>query len=75
VLSSSSVEFLEVILDIAKQDVHAALEDYMEAHLEDYQGSAGRRGTAQKSVWLQKLPPILTLQLQRVHYDKKLQVH
>ena len=78
VLSSSSLDFLEVILDISHKDLHAALEDYVETALENYvsdtlDSSSSRPGQAsmafRKCVWMQRLPPILTFHLNRVSYD------
>ena len=77
--ASRDVKFKEIILNIDRGDIHLALEDYVEAVVDDYaQPEADSVDTAtpgciHKSMWIQELPPILTFHLNRVGYDKKLQ--
>ncbi|EKX33566.1 hypothetical protein GUITHDRAFT_120258 [Guillardia theta CCMP2712] len=42
VISSSSCEFHELILDISRGDLHGALEDYVEAQVDDYHGECSQ---------------------------------
>uniref|UniRef100_A0A7S0HZK6 USP domain-containing protein n=1 Tax=Hanusia phi TaxID=3032 RepID=A0A7S0HZK6_9CRYP len=74
VISSSSCEFHELILDISRGDLHGALEDYVEAQVDDYHGESSQGNQKiVKNVWIEKFPPVLTFQLQRVSYDKDIQ--
>ena len=78
VLSTSKADFMELILNIESGDVHAAMEGFVVDKVEDYVGSNSKQredgGHVEKSLWFEEFPPILTFHLQRVNYDKMIQV-
>ncbi|KAI9351253.1 hypothetical protein BDR26DRAFT_850736 [Obelidium mucronatum] len=61
--SGTQDEFMYLTIDVA-HDIYASLDSYFRAIAVDYENRKALR-----SVKLKSLPPILTLQLQRVQYD------
>ena len=42
-----------------------------ESSVEDFQAPSGHRGPAKKEVWLDQVPDVLTIHLQRVRFSKE----
>ena len=63
--------FAEILLNvIGIKDLYEAWENHYYNLLEDYKGNDGEKCKAQKVEWIQKLPRIINMQMNRIMFDK-----
>jgi len=75
VVSEEKNEFLQIFLNVRHKDLYSAWEAANCGEV-DYTTASGSKTTASSSFWIERLPKLLSFQLQRVIYDqeKKVQV-
>ena len=63
--------FAEILLNvIGIKDLYEAWENHYYNLLEDYKGNDGEKCKAQKVEWINKLPRIINMQMNRIMFDK-----